>query len=327
MKKFYVINLTKRTTGIGAIIREMTKYCLFAIESGFVPIIDFKHNENQYFRHNRIYKDNSWEYFFEQPCGYTLDDIKDDDEVVVATDYQKTKKDKFFNDDLIPSNPQKIMDGNLKEIKDFSNEYIRFNKELTAYVEKEYNRIIGDKKDVLGVLIRGTDYTIRRSHNEPIQPKIKNLFSKIRSYLNKYPEISHIYLATEDSNIYSKFKEEFGDMILDNNQYRYSYTKNSPPLAEMATQRKDNNYHICFEYLSSIYILSKCKYFIGGLSAGTRFAWILQQNWEDFYIYKLGRYGRGFKEQLFSIVTKRRKGIDYRVYYILGIPFRKKVKV
>ena len=77
-KKFYIIARTANVTGIGALIFGLTSHILYAISKGFIPIVDLKHYKNQYFKDGREYKDNSWEYFLEQPLGYSIDDIPDD---------------------------------------------------------------------------------------------------------------------------------------------------------------------------------------------------------------------------------------------------------
>ena len=134
-------------------------------------------------------------------------------------------------------------------------------------------------------------------------------------------------VITEDDSIYQIFKKEFGEKLLDNNQYRYSYSgKENRFLSDIKIERPNHNYQLALEYLSSLYILSKCKYFIGGRCGGSTVAWIWQNCWEDLYIWKLGYYGKGFKNRLFAKLTQRKNEGDYVVYYILGIKFKFQAK-
>ena len=134
-------------------------------------------------------------------------------------------------------------------------------------------------------------------------------------------------MATEDNEIYKKFKKEFGEMLIENTQYKYSYDKSSNKLlSELHIERKDHNYNLAKEYLFSIYLLSKCKYFIGGKTTGTKWAWILSHNWEDFYIWDYGKYGRTIKEKLFSITTQKQNYKTYKILQILGLKLRIKIK-
>lgn len=325
MKNFYIICKENIAAGIGVIACDFLCSCLYAKKNKLIPIIDMKHYKNQYFKENRIYKDNAWEYFFKQPNKYNLEDIKEEDNVQIGSFLDSKEAKLFFDTDWIPKQPQKE---NLKKKKEKEElkSFLIFSQKSDTYIQKAYKEIIGDKKNILGVLIRGTDYTERRTYKEHIQPKIKKVIKKIKEYRKMYPEIEYIYLATEDANIYNIIKKEFGDILLDNNQKRYSYNKEKPFLLEIETERENNNYYLALEYLSSLYILSKCKYFIGGRNNGSRLAYIMQDSWQDFYIWQLGRYGKTIKEYLFSFVTQRIGKIDYKIYNILGLKFKFKIR-
>ncbi len=325
-KKFYIVATPQDIAGIGAILIGEIAHALYAIDKGFIPIIDLKHYQNAYFKSGRIYKDNTWEYFFEQPCGYTLDDIDSDSdsEITISSHHRfPVGKNYKMTTDMLPISKTKTIKKLSLELKQRYQALFKFNSITKQYIEETYSKIIGNDTNVLGVLCRGTDYTIRRSFREPIQPTPKQVIKKVYEFLKKYPDIDKIYLATEDHSIYQIFKNEFGDKLLDNNQYRYSYSeKEKPYLSDIKTERPDHHFQIALEYLSSLYILSKCKYFVGGRCGGSLTAWLMENGWEDLYIWKLGRYGYSFKEKLFSKYTLRVNDKDYKVYSILGIKFK-----
>lgn len=75
MKTFYTISLCRELCGIISIVTSVMNHVAFAIEKGYIPIVDLKHFDNMYFKNKRRYRDNVWEYFFDQPFGYTLNDI------------------------------------------------------------------------------------------------------------------------------------------------------------------------------------------------------------------------------------------------------------
>ena len=325
-KKFYIVATTQDIAGIGAILIGQTSHALYAIGNGFTPIIDLKHYKNQYFKDGRTYKDNSWEYFFEQPCGYTLDDIDSNSEVIISNNIRFPANNNYkITTKILPIS--KIETTNISSIslKQRYQTLFKFNPSTKQYVKEAYSKIIKDDTNVLGVLCRGTDYTIRRSFGEPIQPTAKQVIKKVHEFLKKHPEITKIYLATEDNSIYEIFKNEFGERLIDNNQYRYSYSREEKPfLCDIKTERPNHNYQLALEYLSSLYILSKCKYFVGGRCAGSLIAWIMQNSWQDMYIWKLGYYGVNLLDKLFSKTTEYKDGKDYVLYHILGMKFRTK---
>lgn len=293
-RTFYVISRLCYSTGIGAIMGGYSSHILYARDNGYIPVVDMKHLNNQYFKDGRIGKDNTWEYFFDQPDGYTLDDIDEsNDEIIISRNslHSPDKSLGIFVTDL-PVKGGQFKNDRLIELKKRHQSVYLFNKQTREYMENEYNRVIGDKKGILGVLCRGSDYYIKKPSGEPRQPNPVEVISKVREFMKKYPEITKIYIATEDKLIYQMFKEEFGDKLLDNNQYRYEYTGKDANkfLSNIKVDRPNHSYQLGLEYLSSLYILSKCDYFIGGRCAGTRDAFVMQDCWKDAYIWNLGVY-------------------------------------
>ena len=327
-KEFYVVARTADITGLGAIVVGVISHALYALDKGFLPIVDLKHYKNQYFKDGRTYKDNTWEYFFEQPSGYTLDDISSDSEVVISLNDRYSPYKKYnITYDKIPVCKKTVLSADLMKLKSDHQSLIKLNSSTKQYVESVSENIIANEPNVLGVLCRGTDYAVRCSFGEPKQPNSKQVIEKIYEFLKKHPEITKIYLATEDNFIYETFKKEFGDKLLDNNQYRFSYSgKDKPFLCDVKTERPNHSYQLGLEYLSSLYILSKCKYFIGGKCSGSVVAWIMQNSWQDFYIWELGCYGKSFIDRLFSKTVQRKDGKDYISYHFLGLKFRVRSK-
>ena len=77
-KTFYIIGNYIRQDGLFAMYKHIISHVLYAQESGFIPIVDLQHYPNQYFKDGKAFKENTWEYYFEQPAGYSLKDIKQD---------------------------------------------------------------------------------------------------------------------------------------------------------------------------------------------------------------------------------------------------------
>lgn len=290
-RKFYIIIRNMRATGIGETVCGVAAQSIYATEKGMIPIVDMMHSPNQYYKDGRIFKDNTWEYFFNQPAGYSLDAINDGDCILSRNSIYPDNDYRIAVWDL-PVDTFLAPDININLLKNKYREYINFNDDTQNYILNVYNNVIKGNENILGVLVRGTDYIVRKTKDEQIQPKPKTVIKKVKLFLKKHPDINKIYIATEDEVIYQQFKREFGEILIDNGQYRYNYKeKNMPLLADIKTNRPNHNYTLAKEYLSSLYILSKCKYFIGGRCAGTKIAWILSDGWEDVYIWDLGRYG------------------------------------
>ncbi len=328
MKKYYIIAAPHITTGLMSIVFCNLNLTLFAEKNGYIPIVDMQHYSNQYFKENRVYKDNTWEYYYEQPYGCLLSDIENKSEVIISNHEQDLANiSPPVDKDLPVELTDYKLDERLRQYKSYFNKYIRFNNETKKYLDDKYNQIIGKEQNVLGVFARGTDYIVRRTENHWVQPNAKQLIKKVKKILNNYPEITKIYIATEDLDIFKAFKSEFKDMLIDNNQYRISYKNKENKfkyLSQIPSKRKDHNYNMGLEYLTSLYILSKCKYFIGGRTAGSMAVYYMSEGYKYYYSFNLGIYGKG-KDSLFSVVTENSYKYTSRIYTILGIKFKFKL--
>lgn len=327
-RKIYIVARTFKIEGLFAIVNSVINHCEYAYDNGYIPIVDMKHYANQYFKDGRIFKDNSWEYFFEQPSGIGLDDIQDEDEIVISKNLHvlDVSTSLFLGD--LPVDNAIINSEEIVKKKLSQKNLLKFNQETKEYLEENFSKLVGNGDDVLGILCRGTDYINKKPRNEEIQPNPETVIAKAKEVIKKNPQIKRIYVATEDNEIYQKFKQEFGDILIENSQYKYSLedkTLNYDYLSNIKVDRKDHNYNLAKEYLLSIYILSKCRYFIGGRTTGSKWAWLLSEKWEYFYIWKLCKYGKSIIQQMFSVYSEDNGIKKYKVYNICGIKIKTKI--
>lgn len=323
-RKLYIIKSVRANTGIGALILRSLFHSVYAIKKGYIPIVDLQHCENQYFKEKRKYKDNVWEYYLKQPMGVGLNDIKDEDEIYISNDTFSPEAGFVGCHSLYF--PKDINNNKTLEVKNELSKYLNFNDETKLFIEKKANEALNGETDVLGVLLRGTDYVKKQSYKEFIQPNTKTVINEAKKLLNE-GKFKKVYLATEDKFIYEEFKKEFGELLIENRQYMYSTNYDSEKyLSEIKVDRKNHNYNLALEYLSSLYILSKCKGFLGGMTSGTRIAYLLSKNWQFIKIYNLGRYGiyNSFKEKIFSIKKIATEKDDYEFITLFGFKIKTK---
>ena len=322
-RKLYIITSNRANIGIGALILRCLFHCAHAIKNGYIPLVDLQHCENQYFKEKRKYKDNVWEYYLKQPMGLGLNDIKDEDEIYISNDTFSPEVGFVGCHSLYF--PKDINSNKALEVKNELNKFLKFNDETKLYLEKKANEALNGETDVLGVLLRGTDYVKKQSYKEFIQPNTKTIINEAKKLLAE-GKFKKVYLATEDKFIYEEFKKEFGELLIENRQYMYSTNYDSEKfLSEIKVDRKNHNYNLALEYLASLYILSKCKGFLGGMTSGTRIAYLLS-DWQFCKIYDLGRYGiyNSFKEKIFSIKKISTEKDDYEFITLFGFKIKTK---
>ena len=92
----------------------------------------------------------------------------------------------------------------------------------------------------------------------------------------------YIFLATEDADILSLFKESFPNNLLYLDQKRVSHEEmqNVERVMSVNVKINDNRYEMGLNYLAATYILSKCDCFIGGRTGGTKGVLLMTKGFE-----------------------------------------------
>lgn len=281
---YFIIRRSRKGIGLYTYVCVIISYIAYALEKGYIPVVDMQNYPNIYMTDDKIGKINAWELFYEQPMGLSLNDIPKGSKIIKSSGIYLPDKTPFITTLYTKPKEWRLWS---KIYRDF----IHFNKRTKDYTEKEVELI--NNKKVLGVLFRGTDYSQFKPKGHPIQPSLEEAIAKAKVFINKY-NCDHIYLATETSEAEKKFKMEFPNMVITNKREYYD-TKgidfSHHLLAEVHFNRKDDNYLRGIEYLSSINILSKCNYFIGGGCAGTYAAIIMNDNkYADWFVWNIGLY-------------------------------------
>lgn len=248
-------------------IHDILARCLFCEINGYIPNIKIKKKNSEIFL---------WDSFFVNNLPKTNYIITDKLNIVP----------------IIRPNFRSVF--NIQEIELWGQvykKYLIFNEETLEYLKKEEEAILKDFK-VLGVLIRGTDYIKLKPSFHPIQPNIEDVIELCRKKMFELG-CTHIYLATEEKNIYDRFNTEFPNMILINKRMWYDkyYSSNINAIGEMHFNRKDDDYRKSLEYLSSINLLSKCSSLIAGNCGGSMAA-VFMNNlcYEYMHIFDCGFY-------------------------------------
>ena len=280
-KTFYVIRRREVKAGLFSYFLQNVNDIKYALDRDWIPVIDLQNELNMYIREDEVGKINAWEYFFEQPCGYSLKDIRKSRNVILGSGYLKEcfpYKDISYITDF---------NGPFSEYRDIVKKYCRPTNEVKGILTDTINRL-GINERTLGVLCRGTDYTTVRPHGHFIQPEPEELFDEIDGLLaNKSCDI--IFVATEDKEVYSKFKDKYGDLVVTNRDDFIDYNGEN----SLGQKTKDSRADLKNEgitYLISMLVLSRCRFFIGGATSGTVGVMLMADGYEHLHIFDKGLY-------------------------------------
>ena len=205
-KKFVIfIRKVKKSTGGLMAYYYINLGCVRDyILNGYIPIIDLISHPNIFNGFNTSITKNPWEKFFYQPFNYTLYDVKKNARNIKYVECYSGKNGPYFHI---------IYNNKIREYwHSITNKYIPIQIEIIKEDNYKFKILFNNSNNILGVLIRGTDYIARKPHNHAIQPKPEIVFQDIIKFdnNNKY---EYIFLTTEDDLIREKFIHEFGIKI------------------------------------------------------------------------------------------------------------------
>lgn len=308
-KTFYVIGFTDTAGGIFWLLNKALMHISFAVEAGYIPVIDYKNYRTQYTGPNDLGKVNVWEKYFQQPFGYSLDDVYKSKNVILAARYPAPDREhfmgNFYNDK-----------SRIQYFRYFFSKYIRYDSFVKAYLEEQMSLLPNGGVKTLGVLCRGTDYLTMCPKNHPIPPTPQQVIQKAKDVMAEHG-CETLFLATEDEDVYSDFHAVFGERLIVNRQIRIKRSQllDGQPLAYQKmqiAQSSETRFQAGLEYLCAIHLLSKCPCFIGTRCGGTKGALILSSGFQYEYTFDLGMYGVQFEPLKDNDPMKvGRSGIDY----------------
>lgn len=257
-----------------AYINNVISLVIYALYKGCIPVIKINDKEPDY---------NKWTWYFEQPYDIMKTDI---------TGFSEIPCD--VRDILLKPEMQMIHNRKNWKYKLFQMLFQRLiclNKETQLYVENEIVTI-GDPTQMLGVLLRGTDYVKLRPLGHPVQPEPEEVVQKVKERFST-GMYSAVYVATEEKKLYDMVKSAVGEQNIRENRRQYYdelyYGTNQKLIGKVRFDRENDNYWKGLEYLSSLMILSRCPTLIAGNCGGTLFA-VLMADYHKPTIFDYGIY-------------------------------------
>ncbi|MGN0559348.1 MAG: hypothetical protein ACI4IS_07890 [Acutalibacteraceae bacterium] len=293
---YYIIWWSQSSSGCGLFVHII--YVLsqidYAVKHGFIPVVDMRGVPNSYTNNKNV---NAWELFFEQPvAGVTPEEVYRCKNVVFSNGrpidswISPLEFDKNWNNFF--NNSSAIL-----EYRDFLSKYFRLNEEISCELDKKYREIFEqsgvDGKETLGVLLRGTDYLLKKPYFRPVQPDVDMITDKLFNVLQEL-KYSQIFLSTEDERIFSIISEwakENGITVLDNpSNIRFTYDEKTGSF--LNEFMKTNGIDFCEKqknYLINMLLLTRCDALVSGKTSASRFLPLLN-DYKYQYFFELGQY-------------------------------------
>jgi hypothetical protein len=280
-KTFYVIRRRDWYCGLFSLFLTNLQRVDDALKAGYIPVVDLQNDFNIYLPEEKLGKENAWEYYFKQPCGYSLQDIKKSRNVIIGSGAVP---------DMFPYLDVDFLYGRTGELeywRELVNQYMKLSDEAAAQVQREYDRLFEKSDKVLGVLCRGTDYVQGKPKNHPIQPTPIQAVEKAKEIFQER-NCTKVFLATEDGKIYEVFAECFGDKLITNKSGYIEYKGDS--IGKETYEKEGGSLESGMEYLTTVMLLAKCDCLCAGCVSATVAALLLTEGYEYTYLFDLGIY-------------------------------------
>lgn len=286
---FYIIGRDNMVAGGWSLVNTVLMHLAFAHDHGYVPVVDMQNYRNQYMSTDDIGHRNFWERFFYQPAGFSLEDISEAKHVIINSSQ------------LCPAPEYNTSDGsNIWEDKpklDFFRQiyakYIKYNDRALSYFETRADEVLKGKKNVIGVLCRGSDFLINKPTGHEVQPAPETVLSDVKTAFDGGC-YDGVFIATEDQDILDLFKSVFGQHLLYIDQVRISKKDmkgNKWLSAELRGLENSPKMEKTFlAYFSATYILTKCRCLFAGRNNGSKGILYMNPDYDFVKIYNLGKY-------------------------------------
>jgi len=274
----YIIRRRAGNVGLLSIVIVVLARLKEAEQRGLVPVVDLMNTRNLYLEDEEVGKVNSWEYYFLQPAGISLESAYRSKNVVLGSGEVSEDRPNDTVDLLMN------VDGKLDEWKRLFKQYIHIRPELLQKAEEEYRENVSASDKVVGVCCRGAGYRKARIKNHPIQPEVGDLIEKTKEMMKK-TGCTKVYLSTEDGDIVKQFEEVFGAQLFVKQRNFFYFDEQGKAIRRDHSKRRKGE-----DYLLQLLLLSKCDCTVSARCSGAVGAALMSEGYEDAYYFDLGEY-------------------------------------
>ena len=277
-----IIRRNDRGAGIFAHFAVNVGLMRLAIDHGIVPYVDMRFADNAFTRGLPI-PFNPWECFFDQVPGCDLDGLLRAKAVHLVSEELKSFRWPKCDPNFAKEGSPELLDW-----RQFVHEHLHVNRDMAAFAEERRKTLFGAEDNVLGCLIRGTDYTRMKPKWHPVQPDPETVIRDAKAICAER-KLNRVFLATEDAAVVELFRRAFGDSLILNQtelpKYKSGYLMSSGAISD-----GEQVMRISRQYMTSILLLARCRCLLAGCASGTIGAMLLSDGYEWSRVYDLGTY-------------------------------------
>lgn len=264
-KTFFVIRLYPPAAGFLADYNYVLGYMKYAYDNGWIPVVDMQNYQTLYNEDHPIHgTTNVWEYFFEQPLDpatgkrYTLEEVYQSKNVILSNGSDQRCN---FTGDKDP------------EVLKWQHEMAMrapFNQEQKTYIEKlSATAQIPQGVKLIGAPIRDSDLG-KRFYGHAIQATTDEMLALLEERLQTWKEPGEeisIFVNSEEQRAIDCVKAKFPQAYC-TDSVRFVKGESDGVMRVADLYQKLSKYENIQQYLTNIWLLSRCDSLIGSMNNG-----------------------------------------------------------
>lgn len=270
----YHIKTEYSGSGFFADHNRLLGFLYFADKFGMKPVVEYHPDYCYAEKHPVNGTNNPYEYYFQQPCGISLEQLYNS-QYVVRSRKENGNYAISLNEE---ANGYSRNEKYIAEMGRITRKYLRLRSEVSDIINTQMNQLIEREEKVLGVHFRGTDF--RRNYNgHPINLTIEDYLPEIEKLMKQ--GYDKIFLATDDSSALNRLQGIYGDkMVYYDDVIR---SEDNETVMNSVSNRLNHHYMLGLEVLRNMYTLARCDGLVAGLSQVSIAARIQKKSYEKEY--------------------------------------------
>ena len=283
-KIFYVIRNPKGEHGLFALYNFVMFHLKIADQKNAIPIVDVQYYPLEgLIDDDKIGHENAWEYFFEQVCYYSLDEVYQSRNVIMGAGIDAASLGAVYDENI------------LREHRELSRKYIRIRQNILDVCQAKYQEFDMERKKILGVICRGTDFIGTKPQGHSIVPTARQTIDIIEKKEKEWGAFDALFLATEDKGIFNEMRNYYGERLLSYQKIRLDNTGENflcKKIEEISLQNRNELFKkkLMTEYLISVWLLSKCNSLVAPIIGSTLGVLCIGEGFEHKYFIQMGNY-------------------------------------
>ena len=270
---YYIIRRLDEAAELPEIFLFVMGHVRRALSKGWLPIVDMQHYPNLYLPSEKIGQENSWEYFFEQPFRFGVEQAYAGENVVLS-DAEAAKPSPDCSMNLLRKKNDELVEWRML----FKLGLMKLKPELLKEFSAMKEKFFAPGDIVLGVLLRGGND--KKIKGQPIAPPAEFAANAANEKFKEWG-CEKILLATDDSLVTETFKNTFGDKCLSLDQiYTVCYD----------TEAENNLFLQGKKHLAQNVLLAGCNSFVAERRADTTITMLSVKKFEHSLFFNLGNY-------------------------------------